>query len=126
MGNEGFEEMILDHYRNPRNYGRIEHPTSAITEYNPVCGDALHFTVNIRNSRIEDIKFIGRGCSVSMAAASILTERVKGMEIHEVEQIREEVFLKSLGIYLGPVREKCALLSLNALKKIAGGKRDES
>lgn len=110
-------EIMLDHYRSPRNYGNVEGASSQITEHNPLCGDTLHFSIKVESGIIEDIKFVGQGCSISQGAASILTELVKGKSISDAAAISEAEFLSVLGIQLGPNREKCALLSLNALKK---------
>ncbi len=110
-------EILLDHYRNPHHHGQIENPSAKQLEYNPVCGDTIQITVRIENDRITDIKFIGRGCSVSQGAASMLTERVLGLSLEEVKKISQEDLLEMLGINLGPSREKCALLSLNTVKK---------
>ncbi len=110
-------EILLDHYRNPHNYGQIENPSSKILEYNPVCGDTVQMTVKIDHGKISDVKFIGRGCSVSQGTASMLTEYAKGKTVEEVKGITPEDVLKMLGLSLGPSREKCALLSLNTLHK---------
>ena len=110
-------EILLDHYRNPHNYGQVEDPTSKILEYNPVCGDTVQMTVKIEDGRLSDVKFIGRGCSVSQGTASMLTDHVKGKTVEEVKKITPEDVLGMLGLSLGPSREKCALLSLNTLHK---------
>ncbi len=117
-------EILLDHYRSPRNYGKIEEPSVQLVEYNPVCGDAVQFSLKIDNGIITDVKFIGRGCSVSQGAASMLTERVKGKTTEDVMKIGPEEVLTSIGLNLGPSREKCALLSLNALQKSVRKYRD--
>ncbi|MCL4336614.1 MAG: SUF system NifU family Fe-S cluster assembly protein [Candidatus Thermoplasmatota archaeon] len=110
-------EILLDHYRNPHHHGQIENPSAKQLEYNPVCGDTIQITVRIENDRITDIKFIGRGCSVSQGTASMLTDHVLGLSLEEVKKISQEDLLDMLGINLGPSREKCALLSLNTIKK---------
>ncbi len=110
-------EILLDHYRNPHNYGQLENPSSKILEYNPVCGDTIQMTVKIEESRISDVKFVGRGCSVSQGTASMLTDHVKGKTVEEAKGITQEDVLAMLGLSLGPSREKCALLSLNTLHK---------
>ncbi|MCW6168296.1 MAG: iron-sulfur cluster assembly scaffold protein [Thermoplasmatales archaeon] len=107
----------MDHYRNPHNYGVVENATSKIIEYNPVCGDTIQITISVEDGKIADAKFIGRGCSISQASASILTDTVKGMALEDAKNIDEDKYIKSLGISLGPSREKCALLAVNALKK---------
>ena len=117
-------EILLDHYRSPRNYGKIEKPSVELVEYNPVCGDAVQFTLKIENGILTDVKFIGRGCSVSQGAASMLTERVKGKSTEEVMNIAPQEILSNIGLNLGPSREKCALLSLNALQKSVRKYRD--
>lgn len=117
MDPEIAKEMLLDHYRNPRNYGKIENPSSEITDNNPVCGDTVHISVQVKDGMIADIKFVGQGCSISQASASILTEYVKGKKVSEALSITESSFIELIGFPLGPNREKCALLSLNALRK---------
>jgi nitrogen fixation NifU-like protein len=87
-------------------------------EYNPVCGDAVQFSFKVEGGKIEEIKFIGRGCSISQGSASMLTEMVQGMTIEEAASISPEAVLARIGLDLGPSREKCALLSLNALHKM--------
>ena len=123
MNDEVYTEILLDHYRSPRNYGSIESPSAQITEHNPLCGDTVHFSLKIQDGKIVDIKFVGQGCSISQGAASILTELVKAKSVAEAQAITEADFLKILGIRLGPNREKCALLSLNALKKAIQAKK---
>lgn len=114
-------EVMMDHYRNPHNYGTIENATNRITEYNPLCGDTVHLEMIINEGRIEDIKFVGRGCSISQASASILTETVKGKSISSLTELTDQKYLMELGVSLGPARERCALLSLNALRKAIAG-----
>ncbi|MCL4314340.1 MAG: iron-sulfur cluster assembly scaffold protein [Candidatus Thermoplasmatota archaeon] len=119
-------EVLMDHYRNPHNYGSVKDFTHGITEYNPICGDTVHIEMHISNGIIDEIKFMGRGCSISQASASILTETVKGMPAAEAAAITDQDYLLKLGVSLGPAREKCALLSLNAMRKSlsAGGSSD--
>jgi len=118
MEDEERMEFIMEHYRHPHNLGVIDNPTHEITEYNPVCGDAVKVSILIRENKVQDIRFVGRGCSISQAAASILTDEVKGKNMEELKKITEKDHLDCIGIRLGPSREKCALLSFNALKKI--------
>ncbi|MCL5782870.1 MAG: SUF system NifU family Fe-S cluster assembly protein [Candidatus Thermoplasmatota archaeon] len=110
-------EILLEHYRNPHHHGQLEDPSARQLEYNPVCGDTIQITVKIEKDRITDIKFIGRGCSVSQGATSMLTDRVLGLSLEEVKKISPEDILEMLGLNLGPSREKCALLPLNTIKK---------
>lgn len=110
-------EILLDHYRNPHNYGQVEGPTAKVLEYNPVCGDTVQMTVKISDRKVVEAKFIGRGCSISQGTASMLTDHVTGKTVEEVKNIKEGDVLSMLGLKLGPSREKCALLSLNTLQK---------
>lgn len=110
-------EILLDHYRNPHNYGQLDDASEKLIEFNPVCGDTVQLTVKIENDVVSDIKFIGRGCSISQGSASMLTDKVKGMKVEEIKKINQGDILNMLGLSLGPSREKCALLSLNALHK---------
>ncbi|MDQ7030415.1 MAG: SUF system NifU family Fe-S cluster assembly protein [Ardenticatenia bacterium] len=111
-----YREYILDHYKNPRNYGTLANPDISYEDDNPVCGDRVRIDIKIENGRIADIRFQGEGCAISQASASILTEMVKGKPLDEVRQLSKEELLEQLGISLGPVRIKCALLGLKVLK----------
>jgi len=113
-----YREVILDHYKNPRNYGLLE-PNDAYAEgQNPLCGDEVTVTVKFGadGETIEDIGFEGRGCAISQAATSMLTDIVKGMTATEVAALPKEELLGEVGIPLTPVRLKCAILGLGVLK----------
>jgi len=116
-----YREFILDHYKNPRNFGRLEGPDIAHEEYNPLCGDLVGMDFRIADGVIEDIRFHGRGCAISQASASLLTERLKGMSLEEARRISKDDVLKGLGIDISPARLKCALLTLKVLKVGAYG-----
>ena len=111
-----YEEDILDHYQNPRNYGDLENPDISYEEDNPLCGDKIHMDLKIEDGIIEDIRFHGYGCTISQAAASMLTEEIKGKPVEEVKKLTRDDILEMLGIPLGPVRLKCGLLALKVLK----------
>lgn len=114
-----YYELILDHYRNPRNKGKIENPDAHAFDSNPYCGDEVEYMIKLdaEKKRIEDIKFQGRGCALSQASASILSELVKGKTLEEVKNMTKEDLLNELGNpKLGPTRIKCALLSYKTLK----------
>ena len=111
-----YRQNILDHYQNPRNFGTLEKPDISAEDSNPLCGDKIRIDLRVKNGTIEDVKFTGIGCSISRAAASMLTEEVKGKTLDEVKQIGRDEVLEMLGIELGPVRLKCALLALKTLK----------
>jgi nitrogen fixation NifU-like protein len=121
-GDEQFyREYILDHYKNPRNFGRIEAPDITHEEYNPLCGDMVGMDFRLRDGIIEDVMFHGRGCAISQASASLMTERLKGMTLDDARQLSKEDVLEELGIDISPARLKCALLSLKVLKVGAYG-----
>jgi nitrogen fixation NifU-like protein len=114
-------EIIIDYYRNPRNRGRLENPTVSQEEKNPTCGDVVRMELLIEGDIVKDVRFDGQGCSISQAAASMLTELVKGKPLDEVRQISKDDVMEMLGLTLGPARIKCALLGLKALKVGAYG-----
>lgn len=119
-----YREEILDHSRNPRNFGEIEEPDFTFEDSNPLCGDRIRIDVKVDNGIIADIKFSGRGCAISQAAASMLTEMVKGHAIDEIRELSAEDMLDELGIPISPARVKCALLGLKVLKSGAYGLTD--
>lgn len=111
-----YREEILDHYRHPRHRGTLEHPDLTYEDANPLCGDRIRIDVNVRDDRVEAVAFSGEGCAISQAAASMLCERVAGQPLAEVRALGRQDVLDMLGIELGPVRLKCALLGLKTLK----------
>ncbi len=112
-----YQENILDHYKSPRNFGKIENASVHHHEYNPLCGDEIElFLVIDENKKVADVKFQGKGCAISQASASLLSEEIKGKSIEELKKLTKENILELLGIPLSPVRLKCALLSLDTLK----------
>jgi len=120
IGNEEdeiYRENILDHFKKPRNFGFLEDHTINHKELNPVCGDQIELFLNIKDNKIENVKFNGKGCAISMASTSMLTERIKGSYLMDVKKITKENILEMIGIPLGIVRRKCGLLSLNVLTK---------
>jgi len=111
-----YRQNILDHYQNPRNFGTLPHPDISVEDSNPLCGDKIRMDLRIEQNRVTDVRFSGVGCSISRAAASMLTEEIKGKTLDEVKRIGRDEVLEMLGIELGPVRLKCALLALKTLK----------
>ena len=111
-----YRENILDHYRHPRNRGTLEHPDVSFEDANPLCGDRLRMDFQIQDGRITAVRFSGQGCSISQASASMLCEKLEGMTLEEAKKIDRDEVLEMLGIELGPVRLKCALLALKTLK----------
>ncbi len=114
-----YQEIILQHYRNPRNFGPLEGATMAGEEFNPSCGDhiTLRLKVDPNDHKVTEVRFEGDGCAISVAGASMLTERLVGRTLEEVSQITREDMLKWIGIPLSPVRIKCALAGFSALGK---------
>ncbi|HDI11245.1 MAG TPA: SUF system NifU family Fe-S cluster assembly protein [Candidatus Acetothermia bacterium] len=111
-----YKDLIIDHWRNPRNKGTLPDPDVDVTEANVLCGDVVRLQLKVRNGAVEDVRFDGRGCAISMAAASLLTEMIKGKRLEKIRQMREEELLNALGGVIKP-RLKCALLPYFALKK---------
>ena len=112
-----YREVILDHYRNPRNHGVLEPADAHAEGQNPLCGDEIAVTVRIgQGDVIEEVGFDGRGCAISQAATSMLSDLVKGRTAAEVAAMPKEELLDELGIPLTPVRLKCAILGLGVLK----------
>ncbi len=129
-----YQEMILDHYRRPRNKGTLENPDASVEIKNPLCGDEIGLHVAFDGDSVSDLKFSGRGCSISLASASMMTQLVKGKRTEEIDSIRKQFrdlmlgdssaaddpqlgSLRALsGVARFPARVKCALLAWNALE----------
>jgi nitrogen fixation NifU-like protein len=116
-----YREQILDHYRNPRNHGTLEPNDGSFEDTNPLCGDRVRMDVRLDGDRIAEIRFSGRGCAISQASASMLTEMVAGQEIQAVRELTKDDLLEEIGIPISPARLKCALLPLKVLKATAYG-----
>jgi nitrogen fixation protein NifU and related proteins len=107
----------LDHYRNPRNKGRISNADVSFHDSNPLCGDEIDIHLKVEDDIVKDIKFEGRGCAISQASASMLTEMVMNKPLASVKGLDKDDILENIGLVnLGPARIKCALLSLKVLK----------
>ena len=115
MDREMYQEHILDAYKHPSNFGKLEGRTNEHKSYNPLCGDDITIQLIIKDGKIEDVKFEGKGCAISMASASFLTDAIKGKSVKEVKAMKKEDILEMLQIPIGPVRLKCALLPLEAV-----------
>jgi nitrogen fixation protein NifU and related proteins len=112
-----YRENILDHYKNPRNSGHLEHPTVSAEGVNPLCGDEIAVDLRLTDDqRIEAVRFRGQGCAISQAAMSMLSEEMEGKPATEVAALGREDVVELLGIQLSPVRLKCALLGLGVVK----------
>jgi nitrogen fixation NifU-like protein len=113
-----YREVILDHYKNPRGHGVIEDADAEAEGQNPLCGDEVSIYVAFAEDgeTIHEVKFAGRGCAISQAATSMLTEMVEGKTATEVATLDKDELLDEIGIPLTPVRLKCAMLGLTTLK----------
>jgi nitrogen fixation protein NifU and related proteins len=118
MSSDIYRELILDYYRNPRNYGKLDPHDIEFKDSNPLCGDEIEIQVRVSQDKMmEEVKFIGKGCAISQASASMLTELAKGRPLEWVKELSKGDILKMLGTSdLGPARIKCALLSMKVLK----------
>lgn len=131
---ELYREIILDHYRSPRNRGSLDQPSASSEGDNPLCGDEVRIDLAIRDGRISDVRFVAKGCSISQASASMMTEAIKGLSLEEVESLFEmfkgmmygadEVDVEALGdlealqgVRKFPVRVKCATMAWNTMKE---------
>jgi nitrogen fixation NifU-like protein len=139
-----YQEMILDHYRRPRNKGTLEHADVSIPMKNPLCGDQITLEMRLEGDQIADVRFTGQGCSISQASTSMMTELVKGRSIADVEHLREQFRAMVMGnaeaaqdASLGktralsgvarfPARVKCALLGWSALEEGIAEARSEA
>lgn len=137
-----YQEMILDHYRRPRNRGKLEHPDIALRKKNPLCGDVIDLQLQFDGDTVREVRFTGEGCAISQAAASMLTQRLKGRSTDEAAQILDRFTrmvhgeegaaddslgdLRSLsGVSRLPVRHPCALLASDALAEALASRRQE-
>lgn len=112
-----YREVIIEHYKNPGYRGKLDPHDISFADNNPLCGD--HIQIDLRvdtNGVVTDARFDGHGCAISQASADFLMESVIGKSLEEVKKLNKEDLLELLGIELGPVRLKCALLSLKVLK----------
>jgi nitrogen fixation NifU-like protein len=109
-------EHILEHYRHPHGRGTLEHPDLVAEDANPLCGDRLRMEFRLGGDRIEAVRFSGEGCSISQASASMLCERIEGLPLEQARAIGRDDVLEMIGLELGPVRLKCALLALKTMK----------
>ena len=116
MSSDIYKDIILDYYRHPRNLGDLPQADVRAKDSNPLCGDIIEMQLKIQDAKIDDIRFKGKGCAISQASASMLTEVVKGKSLDEVKALSKSDVLDLLGIDPGPTRIKCALLGLKVMK----------
>lgn len=137
---ELYRDLILDHYRNPRNQGILEEASAVAEGVNPNCGDELRLGITVENGIVQEVRFVGQGCSISQASSSMMTQQIRGHSLHEIKEVASKVQqmltnddfnvdedsveigdLESLqGVAKFPVRVKCALLAWKVLEQALG------
>lgn len=115
-----YRQEILDHYKNPRNFGDLKDFALKGSDRNSSCGDSLEMGIKVEKGKIVDVKFSGIGCAISLASASMLTEMLKGKTVKQAAKLTETDMLKRLGIPISITRQKCALLGFVIWQKLIG------
>ncbi|MCB0023048.1 MAG: SUF system NifU family Fe-S cluster assembly protein [Caldilinea sp.] len=121
MSDDLYREAILDYYKHPRHKGHLDNPDIQYHDHNPFCGDEITVELKVENGVVVDAAFDGHGCAISQATASMLMEEIIGKPLDDLKALDKEFILEMLGIEIGPVRLKCALLPLKVLKAGAYG-----
>lgn len=112
-----YRQEIMDHFKNPRNSGEMKDYTTKHEEHNPLCGDKITVFLKIKKGVVEDMKFVAEGCAISKASASMISDSIKGLTKDNICKMELEDVRRILGIPLSPSRVKCAMLSLNSIKR---------
>ena len=115
-----YRDYILEHYRRPHNFGVIDEPSATFEGANPLCGDRITLMVGVKDGVVDRVGFTGRGCAISQASASLLTDEIKGKPLKDVASFRADDLLDLLGIDISPARLKCAMLSHDSLQHVLG------
>ena len=116
-----YRDYILDHYKQPRNFGELEQRDLDAHDYNPLCGDELGVHIVVEDGKVKDLRFHGQGCAISQAAASITSDELIGMPVEEIQELGADWVIEQLGIEISPTRRKCALLSLKVMRGATTG-----
>lgn len=114
-----YQTIILDHYKNSKFRGHLKNPTDKVGSDNPSCGDVINFELEIVNKKIKNIAFSGHGCIISQASASMICGYLKNKSVNEIKKLDKKLILNLLHIDLGPTRLKCALLPIEAIRKLS-------
>ena len=113
-----YRDYILEHYRHPHNFGVLEQPSASYEGSNPLCGDRITMQLEVEDGVVTAVGFTGRGCAISQASASLLTDEIRGKPVSEVAKIGAADLLDLLGIEISPARLKCAMLSFDSLQHL--------
>ncbi len=113
-----YRDYILEHYRRPHNFGVLDAPSASYEGANPLCGDRITMQIAVADGQVTGIAFTGRGCAISQASASLLTDEVRGKAVEDVAKIGAADLLELLGIEISPARLKCAMLSFDSLQHL--------
>ena len=116
-----YRDYILEHYKNPRNFGELEPHDLQWHDYNPLCGDELGVHIVVEDGKVADLRFHGQGCAISQASASITSDELIGMDVDEIGELPADWAIEHLGIDISPTRRKCALLALKVLRGATTG-----
>lgn len=117
-----YKDFILEHYRSPHNFGHLDRYDAAAEDLNPLCGDRIRVEIAVgEDGTVADVRFSGKGCAISQASMSMLTDEIKGRKLDEIARLPKEAVLDNVGIGISPARMKCAMLGLKVLKSAAVG-----
>ena len=120
-----YKQQIIDNYKNPKNFGTLENANMKSKVANLSCGDEIELYILEKDGVVEEVKFNGSGCAISIASASLLTEKLKGQKVEDVMKIKSEEVLKMIGMEKESPRVKCGLLALEGVKRLVLSKRGE-
>jgi nitrogen fixation NifU-like protein len=116
-----YRDFILDHYKNPRNFGELSEHDLDFHDHNPLCGDELGVHIVVRDGKVAELRFHGQGCAISQAAASITSEELLGLLVEDVPGLDADWVIDQLGIEISPTRRKCALLAMKVMRGATTG-----